>query len=373
MLKSLDSKDVKKYVVSSDCKSHIMWNNVKKVSDYLSLIHIPELKVSQTSKTTLFKAFRIIFYKKRYAKIILGLVDELEIDIIHFNNSVFSYVYSEISKSSKVKIVTHVREMVTSYDGFVARYIKRNISHYSDLIICISDNESRPFQDAGSVVVLPNPFDFNGLSSNPKLKYDYCISSDSLLVAMLGRCERTKGHLEFLKMAENFFTIRPNRVVYFVMIGVNKPKITVKSLIKRFIFLRNDFASEVLKAIELHPYKEHIKVIPYISNVEDYLLDVDVLVRPSLFGDPWGRDIIEAMANQIPVVAYGSSDFYVKSGSTGFLCGFDNNRAVSFIRKLTDDEILRKKFGQTGKAKIMADCDLSIYSERLLNLYSIIC
>jgi glycosyltransferase involved in cell wall biosynthesis len=58
------------------------------------------------------------------------------------------------------------------------------------------------------------------------------------------------------------------------------------------------------------------------------------LIRPSRGDDPWGRDVIEAAASGVPVLATGSYDGVVRDGETGFL--FSQFDAGAMARRLIE-------------------------------------
>jgi len=62
-----------------------------------------------------------------------------------------------------------------------------------------------------------------------------------------------------------------------------------------------------------------VQIIDYTENPEKYISSADILVRPSLSSDPWGRDIIEAMSLSTAIIATGKYDKFVKNNFNGFL------------------------------------------------------
>ena len=113
-----------------------------------------------------------------------------------------------------------------------------------------------------------------------------------------------------------------------------------------------------------------VVVVPPTLNFLEILKDLDILVRPSLLGDPWGRDVIEGMALGKPVVATGSSDFYVKNGTTGYLVPpHFPDRIADRILELVLAPERRKAMGEEGRRKIRSMCDMEEYGSRVRSIY----
>ena len=118
-----------------------------------------------------------------------------EIDILHVNSSVFNYLYGHIKKRSKVNIITHIREYFPPKGNQYYRHlIIKNITEYSDKIICISDNEAKYFLNNPRSITLTNPFNFKDISNNSTLRKD-----NEIRVAMIANIGKAKGHYQFLK------------------------------------------------------------------------------------------------------------------------------------------------------------------------------
>ena len=117
-------------------------------------------------------------------------------------------------------------------------------------------------------------------------------------------------------------------------------------------------------------WRAYIKILPYTLNVFDALKAMDIVVRPSLSGDPWGRDVIEAMALGKPVVATGTSEFYVENGVTGYLVPPGQPQPLAQkILALINEPAQRKDFGRRGRAKIKRICDLQQYGRKITEIY----
>jgi glycosyltransferase involved in cell wall biosynthesis len=96
----------------------------------------------------------------------------------------------------------------------------------------------------------------------------------------------------------------------------------------------------------------------------------DIYVRPDNTAQPWGRDIIEAMALKKPVIATGTSEFYVENGVTGYLVPPKNpEKLAEKIFELINDPQKRLAMGEVGYTKIKSMCDLEEYGKKMIRIY----
>lgn len=372
MLKSLKHYEFDKYVFVSTCKSEEMKNDFSKYCNSVDIIDLDEIVSCQTSNTPFHKfILHRIRAKKKTLKFVKKL-NQLNIDILHINNSVFAHSLKWIKRTSNIKIVVHIREKI-DHSGihYLQKYISKNIENYADFLITISDNESAIFSDHKNIITIANPFDFTEINStkiHPILERE--LDKDTLLIGMLGRFNRLKGHIDFLKAIK--LIVEKNRVGHnlkFALVGVNHPKPLWKRIVKKVLF-RQDLHTEITKYITKNSIAKYILMIPYTKDVFSTINRMDIVVRPSLTGDPWGRDIIEAMAFKKPIVATGYSEYFIRNNQSGFLVppGIPEKLAIK-IWELIISKDLRKDFGKNGYNIIRAMCDLDGYGAKIIKIY----
>ena len=97
---------------------------------------------------------------------------------------------------------------------------------------------------------------------------------------------------------------------------------------------------------------------------------MNIIVRPAISGDPWGRDIIESMSLKKPIIATGISNFFVEDGLTGFLVSpKDSKNLANKILELINDPIKARIFGEVGYEKVKRMCDISSFGKKMDNIY----
>lgn len=372
LVKSLPNDLYDKYVYASTCSSEFMKVNFLKHCHKVDVVDIKEICSCQTYDTP-----HLLFLKNRLSagkscKKLLNTLIKDKIDILHINNSVFAHVTEYIKKNSSIKIVSHVRELIDHNGiGELQEYIISRINKYSDSIITISDNEARMFPFHKKLTVLANPFDFSNIDN---ITSDYRkknnIDTETVLVGMMGRFSYSKGHLEYLKALKHIIDKNEGEHNFlFVLIGISPPKVGWKVLAKKILF-KKDYHTEVKKFIHNNKLDNYLKLVPYTQEVFEIIKSMDIMVRPSLNGDPWGRDIIESMALEKPIVATGSSDFYIINGETGFLVSPKSHfELAEKIEVLIKDKLLREKMGENGYRVVLEKCDIRKYGKKVVDIY----
>jgi glycosyltransferase involved in cell wall biosynthesis len=371
LIKSLSNYPINLFVFASQIRSISMQENFKEFSKVVECINISEVKSSQTSLTSKKKYKRAIANLNHDVDLIVEKINKYEIDIIHFNNSVFSQLYELIKRKTKVKIITHVREMVLSNRSKISTIILDNIINYSDHIITISDNEYKMFNSNNNISILPNPINLKIVNKAYKsIRKKHSIGREAFVIGMIGRPARSKGHILFLRsvkaLKENGFLKKMD--FKFLIIGVGNSNSDLKKLAK--IILNKDFEQKIRKFIHRNRLEEDVILVPYTKNVFPYINDLDLLIRPSLFCDPWGRDIIEAMAFGKPIIATGHSQFYIENNTNGFLVEPSAIKIAEKIKYLFEDKQRRIEIGVNNTNKISQMCNLENYGDKVLKIYN---
>lgn len=91
------------------------------------------------------------------------------------------------------------------------------------------------------------------------------------------------------------------------------------------------------------------------EQLTERLRQADVLVQPSVFDEPFGIPIVEAMASGLPVVAsrVGGISELVAHGQTGLLVERNNPSALAeALLRLLDNPVLASAMGQAGRERV---------------------
>ncbi len=230
-----------------------------------------------------------------------------QFDILYANNETARLVSLVAGSIAGVKVVWHVRN--------VSRNIVWNfLSRFAVVsrVIFISEAQRGLFRVPKSKsTVIHNGIDtheFSARHSLKRLRSDYHIPADALVFAVAGRLLPKKGYADFLRAAVRVRKDSPANVRFVVIGGA-----------------RNEAQRKHLRQLESLVSQWELSEIVIFTGFQDdirpYLMDVDVLVIPSVWNEPFGRTAIEAMALGIPVVAYGVGGLpeIIRDGVTGRL------------------------------------------------------
>jgi len=202
--------------------------------------------------------------------------------------------------------------------------------------------------DAKRIVVnLPFIKDINNSEANHQL------TGKNILY--VGRVERTKG-IDFLIRAMKLL----DRECSLDIIGVGRMRKKLEQLAHNL------------------QLSNRVRFWGWIPNVElrKYYKKAQVFVLPSVWPEPLGIVILEAMANSVPVVASGVGGIkeMVKEGETGFLVKPKDVRELAHkIKNLLDNSELRKKFGENGKRFVQEKVNKERHLKILLETFKAAC
>jgi glycosyltransferase involved in cell wall biosynthesis len=361
LLKSLEGRGVERRVFATSCRSEEMRSDFLKYALSVERVRLPQVHYNQAGRSPLHRfwmarLFPCLSFARR--------LSALGADILHVNTTVFPTVLGWVKGWTRAKVVVHVRELLPDYERHpMGRYLAGQILRHADAIVAISDNEAAPFRGHPRLAVMPNPFDFSVVDRVPGgFRAANGLPEDAVLVGMMGQFHRGKGHLDFLRAARILAAEPAGARLLFVMLGV-PPAPPAEAT-------GSSYWREVRALLEDRALAGRVRTFPYVYDVFPAAKALDIIVRPSVSGDPWGRDVIEAMALGKPVVATGTSGFFVRPDETGFLTPPGRpDLLAERVRLLAEDKGLRERFGRAGAERARSLCDLDRYGDRMADFY----
>jgi glycosyltransferase involved in cell wall biosynthesis len=108
----------------------------------------------------------------------------------------------------------------------------------------------------------------------------------------------------------------------------------------------------------------------HVAEPETVLAASDVLVKPTRFNNPWGRDILEAMACATPVIAIGTYDRFVRNRETGYLLSdYSADEIADILLALDADRERCRQLGKNGARWVADLCDGRTQASKLLSVW----
>lgn len=154
-------------------------------------------------------------------------------------------------------------------------------------------------------------------------------------VIMVAAYRKEKRHDIAAKIINNVAKVTKD--IQFIMLGEGPHK--------------EEFIEEINK-LEI---QDSVKVVGHVTNVDDYYKVSDISMLTSL-NEPFGYVVIEAMLNNIPVIAFnhGGPSEIITDNEDGYLIdeGYINNFSNKII-DLVNDEKLLDKFSENARNKVI--------------------
>jgi glycosyltransferase involved in cell wall biosynthesis len=160
---------------------------------------------------------------------------------------------------------------------------------------------------ASKVSVIPYPIDCTHYPAGDRQK-----RTGPVTVGFVGAVNLRKGAPYFLEVARQL----KGQDIRFVMVGPIRVKPKAEALLR-----------------------EHVELVGSVSRAEivQWLHRFDIFLFPSTCEGSAGA-IMEAMSTGLPVICTPNSGSLVKSGETGYVCAYDDTRAIAdFINNLGAD------------------------------------
>lgn len=103
------------------------------------------------------------------------------------------------------------------------------------------------------------------------------------------------------------------------------------------------------------------------------LKNMDVAIIPSVWDEPFGLNVIEAMAAGLPVIASrtGGIPEAIEDKKNGILVERNNPEQLArAIENLLDNPSLIKEYGERGRARVEESFSWDIHIKKLINIYN---
>ena len=259
------------------------------------------------------------------------LAREHRAECIHLNYEGLFLLAGRLKRATGLPIVCHNRAHLPE-NGW-SRWLVGRMARDCDYLFYISpQEESRVWALAGKA--LPPGEVLWNIAPKIPLRQPLCDPPEAVY---LGKIDPSKGVDRMIEIAAALETLRapPLRLAVYGEARANS------GYLER---LRDRIAAEGLG--------HRIAFRGHTADPEAVLSRALALIRPSRENDPWGRDVIEATAFGVPVLATGSYDGVVEPGVTGYLFDpFDAEEMASTLKRLANDGPLWKKLSTAGRAK----------------------
>lgn len=284
-------------------------------------------------------------------------------DLVHFNHEGFASLALWLRRQRVGPATMHIRTNVQA--TAFARLQMRSISAAVDHVVYITSHEEKTFRSLGGSA--PGQVIFNiaevadDASPHPLVPRD-----GRLVIASLSNAAYLRGTDRLLDLAAAL--ARAGRKDVLI---VSAGDMTLKGgdwdSDLRAISAKGGTLADAARKRGLD---EHILFLGHVPEPERVLAASDLLIKPTREANPWGRDIIEAMAAGRPVLSVGEDQTFVETGATGILQRtFDADALAAEIARIADDRAELNRLGENARRRVGSLCSGPDRAHELLELW----
>jgi glycosyltransferase involved in cell wall biosynthesis len=268
-----------------------------------------------------------------------------------------------VARSFKAKHLWHVHEIIV-HPKFISNLYPKILNRYADKVVCNSNATlenllHRNHRLKDKLLLIHNGLDVSKFeqATTGNLRATFGYEPNDIIITLIGRISRLKGHLLLLKVFNDHFK------------GGNVKLLFVGSPVPGQEYYLTDVEDKIAE-YGLH---EAVKIIPFQQDLSTIWGITDIAVSPSTEAESFGLVALEAMFSRKPVVAtnLGGLKEIVIDSETGFL--FENNNELALkeaLEKLISDKSLRDSFGEKGQIRAVENFSLDKYMQKFENVYA---
>jgi glycosyltransferase involved in cell wall biosynthesis len=304
-----------------------------------------------------------LFFKeiKKGISILDELHKEYKFDLVYSNTLavLLGIIYA---KKRKIKHIWHVHEIIV-HPRIIAFIFPKMLNLYTDIVVCNSNETKKNLVDREKKLEAKAITIHNGLEEEKKettnsTKEIFGFNQRDIIITLVGRISRLKGHKLLLNMLHNHLKEDKNVKLLFVGSPVDG---------------QEHYLQELEKIISDNIMHEKVKIIPFTVNLNPIWNITDIAVMPSTEAESFGLVALEAMLAKKPVIGsnHGGLREIIRDNETGFLVEpNDENELYGALVKLIEDPKLRNVFGESGYQRAIKVFSVDKYVQSFENLFN---
>lgn len=273
-------------------------------------------------------------------------------DLVHFNHEGLFLLAAWLRRRTRKPFSMHVRTNL--WKTAFARWQCRTAAAAIDHLVFITENEEASFRAHGGnpreAAVIPNIVSLPEVHPEPlaEIKLDA-----SYRIACLSNYSYTRGLDRLIDVAE-VLKEHERHDIRFVVAGNMALSSGMPGELGR-LGRQGKGLGDFAAARGVAPY---FQFLGHVGEPERVLSACHALAKPTREANPWGRDILEAMAYSLPVFSVGTYDRFVETGETGVLQNpFDAAELAGWIERLADERAYSAELGANGQRRVATLCD----------------
>ena len=302
---------------------------------------------------------------RRSLAFIDGAVAGRKIDVVH-SNTLAVLGGALWARRHRVPHLWHVHEIIES-PRLLSYGFPVLVHALSDIVIANSrqtaawlvkrvPNLGRKTQVVWNGIERKTPFD---AGQREHLRAEWGFGSQTIVLGLVGRINRWKGHTLLLDALEQVAVALPHQ--QFGLVFAGSPPLG-----------QEHFLESLQAKIAGSPLRDQVRLVGFQNEVWSLWDAIDIAVVPSTEPEPFGLVAIEAMASGKPVIAAGHGGLVeiVEHGVTGFLfLPVNLDELQHAIEKLVGDPELCRSMGVLGLARQGELFSAAIQVATILDIY----
>ncbi len=287
------------------------------------------------------------------------LVRQVKPDVIHLHSEKSMILGRWVARRHQIPVVIHLHDANALKPGVLQA--QRRMARWTAAVVMTSDvlRDFALFQhrfDPGIIHILANGMDLSPYSTLPAkpsslLREELGAPIGHPMIVVIGRVNEVKGQAELIRAMPKVLAEAPAARLVVVGEGPNRP-ICEKLVADLGLNGAVHFAGQR-------------------GDVPEVLATADLAVAPSMWEEPFGYVVLEAMAAGKPVVAFrsGAIPTLVEHEATGLIVEKgDIDGLASAIVKLVADSETRERFGKRAR-ELAGNFTVERHARSLIEIY----
>ena len=289
------------------------------------------------------------------------IIKQKKANLIFLNTIKSAFFGISAANKAKIKSIWIIRDCLTK--DFYRPFFLKQIAHLAkkaDRIICTSEEVKSNLlkitnnKVKSKVIIIYNGVDLNKFSPSldgENIKRELSLQN-TRVVTLIGRLEPWKGQIDFIEAAKLALEKRKN--LKFLIVGGP-------------LFGRQEYEKKCRNLVEELGLKKEILFLGFRKDVFDIMAASDIIVHTSTLPEPFGRDIIEAMACGKPVISTNiGGPKEIITPETGIL--IEPNRPdflAEEVIRLIDDPEQRNLLGKNARKRAEEIFDIKTTTQQM--------
>ncbi len=312
---------------------------------------VPEMPAFRPSERKNPVSFALFLWESRRRPRLYARLDELiegyDLRLIHVNHESLALIGSMIARRLRLPWISHVRTLLIP--SFFARQVYRLVNRRAAHAVFIAEPNRQHFArlvggafDSGKASVVLNITPIRKTKPAPLPIMER--PSGKFRVLSLTNFSPNRGVDRIVEVAEEL-KARGDLDFVFYLCGqpANRSALTGRVV---------PYFEEIRARVEVSGLGGVVRFPGHIKEPERALATCDALIKLTRQSNPWGRDIIEALAAGVPIVTLGTFQGFVEHGVNGFIdeC-YDPARVADHLVRLKTQRVLRERMAKENRAK----------------------